>query len=236
MQYVLGEEYVCADFDDDDTKDCSSGLYATPSIEGCLYANLSGDKVIVECEGGGKYIEFDIFKARWEKLKPIRVLSEKEIRALARTESEVKEYNIEEALFPINPFKIKPPAEITDEHISLLKNWASVRESFGDSVRDSVRSSLGASLGDSLRFSVWDAVKSSIWKSVWYSAGGPFEDSVYDSNWAYISSLFPSQESVNPFQSVIDLWKQGLVPSFDGEVWRLHGDDDAKVLYEMEVD
>jgi hypothetical protein len=224
MQYTLGEEYVCDDFDDDVTNDCSKGLYATPTIEGCLYTNLSGDKVIVECEAGGKCVEFDRFKVRWEKLTPIRVLSEDEIRALAITESEVRGYNIEEALYPINPFKIKPPAEITDEHISLLKKWASVGASVRAlvwySVRDLVRALVWYSVRDLVRASVRDLVGASVWDSVW----------------AYISSLFPSQEGTNPLQPAIDLWKQGLVPSFDGKVWRLHGGDDGKILYEWEVD
>jgi len=38
---------------------------------------------------------------------------------------------------------------------------------------------------------------------------------------------------VNPFQSGIDLWKRGLVPSFDGiDTWRLHAGKDARVVYE----
>ena len=57
----------------------------------------------------------------------------------------------------------------------------------------------------------------------------------------YISSLFPNIENwkyithkkgVNPFQSGIDLWKAGLVPSYDGMTWRLHSGTDAKVVYE----
>jgi hypothetical protein len=233
MQYVLGKEYVCTDFDDDNSKSCSRGLYATPSIEGCLYTNLSGDKIIVECEAEGKYIEFDTFKIRWEKLTPIRVLSEKEIRQLAVTESAVRGYNIEEALFPINPFKIKPP-EITDEHISLLKNWASVRNSVRNSVWASIRPSVRHSVRNSVRYSVGDSVRHSVRNSVRPLVRPSVWDSVRHSVWAYISSLFPSQEGVNPFQSVIDLWKQGLVPSFDGKMWRLHGG--GKVLYEMEID
>ena len=57
---------------------------------------------------------------------------------------------------------------------------------------------------------------------------------VVASVWAYISSLFPNvrkwqyvdhDEGVNPFQSGIDLWKGGYVPSFDGKRWRLHTKD-----------
>ena len=38
----------------------------------------------------------------------------------------------------VHPFHIEPPAEITEEHIRLLKEWASVRASVGDSVRASI--------------------------------------------------------------------------------------------------
>uniref|UniRef100_A0A6M3KP24 Uncharacterized protein n=1 Tax=viral metagenome TaxID=1070528 RepID=A0A6M3KP24_9ZZZZ len=46
----------------------------------------------------------------------------------------------------------------------------------------------------------------------------------------YTNPLFKTGEY--PFQSFVDLWKMGLVPSFDGKLWRLHGGKDAKVLWE----
>jgi hypothetical protein len=58
---------------------------------------------------------------------------------------------------------------------------------------------------------------------------------------AYISSFFPNikkwkyvehPEGENPFQPGIDLWKRGLVPSFDGKTWRLHSGTNAKVVFE----
>lgn len=97
----------------------------------------------------------------------------------------------------LNPFEIEPP-EINQTHIELLKQWDSVRDSVGSSVRDSV------------------------WDSVW--------DSIWDLVWSYVSSFFVLQswkytdakDGINPFQSCIDLWEQGIVPSFDGTTWRLH--------------
>jgi hypothetical protein len=38
-----------------------------------------------------------------------------------------------------------------------------------------------------------------------------------------------------PFQSLVDLWEQGLVPSFDGKVWRLHTGPTAKIMYEYKM-
>jgi hypothetical protein len=81
-------------------------------------------------------------------------------------------------------------------------------------------------------------VNASIWVSVWYSVEASVRDFIY----AYISSLFPNikkwkyiehKEGVNPFQAGIDLWHMGLVPSFDGEVWRLHKGEKAEVVLEI---
>ena len=119
----------------------------------------------------------------------------------------------------VHPFKIKA-GKVGKREIDLLKEW--------DSVGYSVRDSVGDSVGDSVRYSVWD--------SVW--------DSVGASVWAYISSFFQldqwkgieHEKGVNPFQSGIDLWESGFVPSFDGKVWRLHSGTDAKVVYEISVE
>ena len=134
----------------------------------------------------------------------------------------------------IHPFNIIPP-DITEEHIRLLKEWASVRDSVWDSVWDSV----GASVRDSVGASVGD----SVWDSVGASVGASVRDSVWDSVWAYTGSFFVLQredwkytENIKteeyPFQCLVALWEQGLVPSFDGKKWRLHGGKDAKILWE----
>ena len=115
------------------------------------------------------------------------------------------------------PFEIPEPKRITKNHKDLLRLWISVRDSVGASVRDSVWASVGASVRDSVEASVWDSV------------------------WAYIGSFFnPPQwkyvkhdEGVYPFQPAVDLWDQGLVPSFDGKVWRLHSGGDARIRFEI---
>ena len=70
-------------------------------------------------------------------------------------------------------------------------------------------------------------------------------DSVWASVWAYFGSLFPNvkkwkyvkyRRGEYPFQSAVDLWKQGLVASFDGSKWQLHGNEKADVLFEISVD
>jgi hypothetical protein len=36
-----------------------------------------------------------------------------------------------------------------------------------------------------------------------------------------------------PYQSVVTLWNQGLVPSLDGTTWRLHGGPKAAILFSI---
>ena len=110
----------------------------------------------------------------------------------------------------IHPFVGIPERKrVTKKEILLLKKWDSVRDSMWASVRASVRDSM------------WDSVGASVW--------------------AYISSFFdiPKWKGIkhkkgsNPFQSCITLWEKGLVPSFDGEIWRLHSGPNAKIIYEI---
>ena len=74
----------------------------------------------------------------------------------------------------------------------------------------------------------WDSVRDSVGYSAW------------DSVWAYASSFFNipkwkyinHRKGENPFQPCIDLWHRGIVPSFDGTTWRLHGHK-GKILKEI---
>ena len=133
----------------------------------------------------------------------------------------------------VNPFELGT-IKVYKKDIALLKQWDSVR----DSIWDSVWGSVGGSVGGSVWGSVWDSVRDSVGDSVRDSV----RDSVWDSVGAYISSFFnlkkwkyiEHKEGVNPFQSCIDLWERGLVPSYDGKIWRLHGKG-GKVLWEGKV-
>jgi hypothetical protein len=179
----------------------------------------------------------------------------------------------------IHPFRDVPKVtKITEEHLKLLNNWASVRASVCDysvcdysvcdySVRDYVWASVRASVRASVWDSVWASVRASVWDSVWDSVcdsvwdssvwdsvcdsvwassvwDSSVRDSVWDSVWAYVSSYFDlkkwkyreHEEWVNPFQSAIDLWKMGLVPSYDKKTWRLHSGKNADVVWEGSVE
>ena len=113
-------------------------------------------------------------------------------------------WNYTEVCSPIHPFKMPKKRKATPERLELLRLWGSVR----DSVRDSV----------------WDSVRGSVWDSVW----------------AYIGNLFPNVEKwsgikqepgVYPFQSAVDLWKQGIVPACDGKLWYLLSGKNADIIW-----
>ena len=139
----------------------------------------------------------------------------------------------------VHPLELPEVTEVTAEHLQWLSEWASVWASVGDSVGASVWNSVWASVWNSVRASVWNSVRASVRDSVrdsvWDSVRDSVRDSVWDSVWdsasGYVSSFF-AIEYQGDFSSVIKLWKAGLVPSFDGKVWRLHTGIDAHVVYE----
>ena len=122
----------------------------------------------------------------------------------------------------IHPFKDRKCDKVTKEDLKLLKKWVSVRVSARRFAGYSILGFVGVSVWVFVRDSVWDFVGGSMRDSVGYS--------VWDSVVAYMSSFFKidkwkgikRKKGVNPFQSGIDLWEKGLVPIFDGKVWRLH--------------
>jgi hypothetical protein len=59
--------------------------------------------------------------------------------------------------------------------------------------------------------------------SFWYSVG--------DSVGAYIGSFLDIDYKFD-FSSAVKLWDDGLVPNFDGKVWRLHSGTNADIVYE----
>lgn len=107
----------------------------------------------------------------------------------------------------VNPLELPKVEKPTDEQIGWLKEWSSVGSSVGDSVLASVR--------DLVLASVRDLVGASVWASVG----------------AYLSSFFAINYKYN-FSSAVKLWEVGLVPSFDGKVWRLHSGKNADIVFE----
>lgn len=252
FQFELGKKYVCENFDTSD-EECSNGFYAV-GFNGLVYTmNINGEKhSVFEVEVGGRSKEFNQFKRRYEEITIIRELTEDEIKVGLLACEEKEGYRVYEACYPVHPFEGNPmPLEDAKK---LLEEWKKVMASVSASVRDSVLESVGysvlESVVDSVVDSVWESVRASVLESVGYSVLESVAESVgysaLDSVWnsigdsvgysvrVYISSLFPHikrwkgidhEEGVNPFQSGIDLWKAGYVPSFDGKIWRLHTKD-----------
>lgn len=218
---AIGTTIRVTDFDPPKTGSCGKGLHASRNPNDCFV----GAKI--PCAAfrvkGVQKIAGDKNKSRYQALKVIE-----EIKDLDKLFG----WKYTEAIDPIHPFKTIPP-EITDRHIEILKQWDYVRAS----VRASVRYSVRDYVWDSVRDSVWD----SVWDSMWGYIGDYVRDSVRDSVWAYVGSLFPNVKKwkyINhvkgeyPFQPSVDLWRAGLVPSFDGTTWRLHGGQHGEVLWE----
>jgi len=73
----------------------------------------------------------------------------------------------------------------------------------------------------------------------WASVRASVRASVGDSVYAYVGNFFvlsdwtyiKHEKGLYPLQPVVDLWEAGLVASFDGKLWRLHGGKDAKILW-----
>jgi hypothetical protein len=220
----------------------------TDLLAGTSYKDDTADPVLMQfarveiTPNNGNYLEPDAWARRvdqtitpqWFSQKHHEAASAAHKKWLAKLDKVLVRQKI------VHPFKIVPPAEITKKHINMLRKWASVWDSVRDSVGDSVRASVWDSVGDSVGASVWDSVwasvRASVWDSVW--------DSVGDSVWAYIGSFFilPIWKGIKhprgkyPFAPCVQLWKLGLVPSFDGKVWRLHGGEKAKVLFEISAE
>ena len=215
FKYHLGKTYHCPQFDESPIE-CSSGFYAT-DIDGLPYT-YNIHKSVYRCNVWGKEKEIDQFKRRYEYIKLLDKVSKKELISLAKGFEKKAGYKLSEVINPHNPLnKIAKP---TKKDIELLRKWDSVGASVGASVWDSVR--------DSVRDSVWASVRDSVGASVWGYVGSFFPNI---KKWKYIKH----KKGQYPYQCCIDLWKQGLVPSFDGKVWRLHGGINADVLYEMKV-
>ena len=217
--YKIGVWHHCANFDIRNAK-CAPGFYVIPVSELILYHKPWLCTKVLPAEVKGKSKIFSADKQRYEYMKLGNPLSDEEIKAMCREIEIELGYKLSEALYPVNPLLL-PKAIVNDEDLELLKQWCSVRNSVWSNVENSV----------------WDSVCNSVCNSVWDNVGYSVRDSV----WAYIGSLFPNiqkwkyknhEHSQYPFQSAVNLWYRGLLPSFDGKIWRLHSGEKAEVVWE----
>jgi len=128
------------------------------------------------------------------------------------------------------------------EEISNITNNL-MRDIIGITIQNYIRESI-------LSF-IWDIIwcrDSFIRDAIWLSLSNKIKDS--DSKecsnlweyvqastlcltWSYISSFFTIKYQYN-FSSIIKLRERGLIPSFDGTTWRLHGYK-GKILWEEQI-
>lgn len=112
-------------------------------------------------------------------------------------------------------------------------------------------------MGTDFRSLVADPATIRVWNAVypqwlWDKASpserlkNPVYDSVEALCYAYVGSLFPNIKNKKwknikhksgeyPFQPAADLWRKGLLPSFDGSIWRLHSGKEAQIVYEEQI-
>lgn len=218
----IGKRIRLAETDGPEVGVCGRGLHASKNPNDCFI----GAKI--PCRAfqvqGYDRIAGDNQKTRYKALRII-----KEIKDLDSLFS----WRYSEAVNPICPFGLKPP-KIDRDILALLFQWSSIRTPVEGSVRTLIRDSAGHSVESAIQDLMWDSVWNSLraslkalskslnWTSFWDSFGTLL--------WAYIGSMFSKGEY--PFQPAVDLWKMGLVPSFDGKTWRLHGGEKTKILWE----
>ena len=235
----IGEWYHCDNFCEDISRDCAPGFYGIPVSQLIQYFKPWEGHKLTTAKYKGKSVVFSEGKQRYEYQCIKKVLTDVEIKALCRKAEPELGYKLYEALYPLNPLKM-PKVEVTEKDIQTLKAWDSIRAS----VRASVWDSIWASIRASIRASVWDSVRDSVWVSVGVSVGVSVWETVWDSAmesvWAYMGSLFPNvgkweymehEHGIYPFQPAVDLWYRGMVPSFDGKLWRLHSGENADVVW-----
>jgi hypothetical protein len=249
FQYELDRWYHEPHIGDYGNNGCQVGLYAG-SIEALLYRGVwRSNEAVYRCRVKGRQAGQPPLKECWEYLQVVERVEEPEVRRLAKRLHKKLGYNLTECLYPIDPLRIER-GPVTDAEIQLLREWAQMRRELAlmrtrnlvrTSVWDSVQNSKWNSVWDSVGNSVWGSVRRTVGNSVWDSVGSAVWDSVGKTVWDYIGSLFPNiqqwcymdcEPGVYPFRAGADLWRAGLVPSFDGTVWRLHSEPQAKVVWE----
>jgi hypothetical protein len=259
FEYDLNKWYHCEEFNTDPIIDCGKGYHAI-DVEGLPYAYRPG-RVIWWCEVGGRSVEYDIYKRRYEKIRITHRADLAEIKQMAIDREETCGYKLSEVIFPFNPFTVYTEKEMTEkivtpQIIKKLNEWETVCETVSKFVSESVwetvwatvRKTVRKTVRETVRKTVWEPVWESVWETVWKFVRKFVRETVWENAWetvsyfinAYISSLFPDIEKwygiehepgVNPFQSGVDLWRAGFVPSFDGKTWRLHAGSKATVVH-----
>jgi hypothetical protein len=222
----IGKIVVCPD--EGKPKLCSSTvIHASKDVNDC-FIGTSIPCSVYRVEG--KPVVESTEKCGFKELKVLEELAPED----------VFEWDYRTAVAPFDPFS-KNRKRVTKKEIQLLRKWVkvwysvgdSVVYSVGDSVRDYVGDSVLDSVSDYIVYSVGDSVGDyvgySVWDYVLAYTGWIFRDVV--KKWRYIDHI----KGEYPFQPAVDLWHRGLVARREGKVWRLHGGNDGRILWEGDV-
>ena len=222
----------------------------------CTDSVIHASKTAIQALGYSK-IPCSVFKVRGTPVvedtdkfgfKELQVLEEIPVTSFDKLFG----FKYAEAINPFDPRTIRQKEAPESDALDLLRTWASVRASMWVSVRASVWDSVWASVRASVWDSVWASVRASMWASVWASVRASVWDSVRDSVWdseaAYIGSLFTKimkwkyTEKLAlkgyPFNSAVELLRKGYIPATDRDKWYLFGFPDGKnvkVLWEEKL-
>lgn len=239
LNEIIEKEFVCCNFDEGD-KECSNGFYAS-DVEGLLYSiNEYKDCRVFEVEVGGKSVIVNQFKQRYERQIITRLLTEDEVMALVKDESEKLGYDLYRTIYSFNIGKAKTPI-VNEDVLRLLDNIINIRHLIDESVCESVNDSPWESIWEPVKRSVWASIKDSIRKVVLNSTNNFVWDSVWDLQLACTGSIFYNIEHWKyveykkgeyPFQCYVDLIELGFMPLFDGKAWKLYAGENMGVVYE----
>ena len=216
----------------DSERECAEGFYAT-GVDGLVYnLNRTAECRVYEVEVGGRFRIFDDYHQRFSEATFIRRLTDDEVIGLIKNQSDKIDYwNCFEACFPQDPREIESTFD-KKKVLGLLKEWASIWEF----VKDPEREPIGGSPWGAIREAVWNPVKSLVRESICASGAAlaPWQYGVIDRATenmitAYISFLKPNENTF--LKSGYALWRMGIIPSFDGNTWRLHKGKKMDVIY-----
>ena len=130
----------------------------------------------------------------------------------------------------VNPFVIRKRKRVTQADTDLLHRWARLpartRRSASERIKKRVGRRVYSAMDDQSAFQlVYDMVTEGCESERFCESVSEFID-------AYITSFFNLWPKDNPYQPAIDLWERGLVASYGGTTWRLHGAEGKEIYNE----
>lgn len=197
-------------------------------------------------------IGFQLGPSRYYKCEPLDVIATDELKMRSsavrviseigkREQDEIAGFKLWEINHPVNPFTLNPKR--IDNLSTLVSQW--------DLVWHSISLSLWPSIGGTIQTGVHKTTMRSLYTPMVCLVGDSIEyfdmkpskrysvlTSIEAAIYGYISGLFPRirlwrhAEVLGPYpwKSLLTMWHSGYVPSFDGEVWRVHTGPKARIV------